>query len=89
MTCWQAANAIELEMGLYFQLIMVGGSIVNIAEEVSLPASAIHDKLLICQRDCWRWQNELGSVWASASAIALASLKALLQDLVQDPTGSY
>ena len=52
---------------------MVGGSIVNIAEDVSLPASAIHDKLLICQRDWWRWQNELGSVWA----IALASLKAL------------
>ena len=47
---------------------MVGESIVNIAEDVSLPVSAIHDKLLI-------WQNELGSVWASA--IALASLKAL------------
>ena len=50
MTC--VTNAVELEMGLYFRLIMVGGSIVNnIAEEISLPASAIHGKLLICQRD--------------------------------------
>ena len=72
VTCWQAANAVE--MCLYFPLIMVPPTIINLLL-VTLPASAIHDKLLICQRDWWRWQNELGSVWASASAIA--SLKAL------------
>ena len=33
-------------------------------EEVSLSASAIYDKLLNYQRDWWRWQNKLGSVWA-------------------------
>ena len=67
MTCWQAANAVE--MCLYF-FINNGWR--------KLPVSTIHDKWLICQRDWWRWQNELGSMWASASTIVLASLKALL-----------